>query len=84
MVVCLTASLVLAFSYELTKGKIEQQRLNEINRSLKAIFPDADSYEKKEVGEVIYYEAIKDGKLKGYVLDVGAGAGPDSLAGVAL
>ena len=57
MVICLSASLVLALSYELTKGKIEQQRLDEINRSLKAIFPDADSYEKREVTDVVYYEA---------------------------
>ena len=71
-IVCLSASLVLAFSYELTKEKIEQQRIDEINRSLEAIFPDADSYERNEIEDTIYYRVIKDNTTKGYILTVEA------------
>ncbi|MFH1847717.1 MAG: RnfABCDGE type electron transport complex subunit G [Candidatus Omnitrophota bacterium] len=72
MVICLIAALVLALSYEATEGRIERQRMDEVNRSLESIFPQADSYEKVIAGGTTYYKAEKNGKLKGHILKVTA------------
>jgi electron transport complex protein RnfG len=75
-VICLIATLVLAFTYELTKPKIDAAQKAEEDAALKTIMPDATSFAAKRAGEIDYFEALKDGELAGYCVKVtGSGYG---------
>lgn len=67
---CLIATLVLAMTYEVTKPKIDEQFALEEKEALEAILPEADSFKEKSVDGIEYFEASKDGVLKGYCLRV--------------
>jgi electron transport complex protein RnfG len=73
-IICLAATLVLAVTYEITKPKIEAELKIEEQAALKNIVPAADSFEAKSVGEIEYFDAMKDGALVGYCVKV-TGAG---------
>jgi len=69
-IICLAATLVLAFTYEITKPKIEAQRKAEEEAALKKIIPGADSFQEKTQGDIDYFEARKNGALAGYCIRV--------------
>jgi electron transport complex protein RnfG len=72
--ICLIATLVLAFTYEVTKPKIDAALRAEEENALKKIMPDATSFEAKTAGDIEYFEALKDGELTGYCIKaVGSG-----------
>lgn len=66
--VCFCSSLILGVTYKLTKPAIEQQALQAQNKSLKAVFPQADTYEPGEKNGVTYFTAQQNGKSVGYCL----------------
>ncbi len=72
--ICLAAALVLAVTYQITKPRIEEQLRLEEQKALKSIAPEADSFEKKEAGDIEYFDAVKNGKVIGYCVRV-AGTG---------
>ncbi len=69
-VICLTATFVLAVTYEITKPKIEEQRKQEEQSALKLIIKGADDFVEKQSGDMDYFEAYSGGKLVGYCLRV--------------
>lgn len=71
-IICLVASLVLSFTYGFTKEKIEFQRQNEVDKSLRIIFPQASFFKKRENKGASYYEAFSSGGLIGFILRVEA------------
>jgi electron transport complex protein RnfG len=66
--ICLTATLVLAVTYQITKPKIDEQLKKEEFEALKVIEPEADSFEEKIIEGTEYYEAIDNGKTIGYCI----------------
>ena len=73
-IICLTATLVLAVTYEITKPKIDEQFKQEEQRALKIILPVADSFIEKSIDGIEYFEALKKKRLIGYCIKaVGAG-----------
>jgi Na+-translocating ferredoxin:NAD+ oxidoreductase subunit G len=71
-IICLAATLVLAVTYEVTKPKIEAELKTEEQAALKNIVPSADSFEAKSIGDIEYFDALKDGALVGYCIKVTA------------
>ncbi len=67
-VICLLATLVLAATYQVTKPKIDAQMRLEEETALKAILPDADSFNEKALNGIEYFEAFKGASLTGYCL----------------
>ncbi len=67
-VICLTATLVLAVTYEVTKPKIDAQIKAEEDAALKEVMPGADSFEAKTIEGIEYFEALKAGTLSGYCI----------------
>lgn len=68
--ICLTATLVLALTYHVTKPKIEKQMRLEEEEALNAILPKADSFVEKKVDGIEYFEAMKGNSLVGYCVRV--------------
>lgn len=68
--ICLIATLVLAVTHEITKPLIEDKLRIEEETALKAIIPDADSFNEKEADEISYFEAMRDNRLVGYCVRV--------------
>jgi electron transport complex protein RnfG len=74
--ICLAATLVLAFTYEVTKPKIAAAMFREEQEALKAIIPEADSFKPGTIGDIEYFEAFKGPTRIGYCLKViGSGYG---------
>ena len=71
-IICLAATLVLAVTYEVTRPKIEAELKIEEQAALKKIVPEADSFEVKSIGDIEYFDALKDGALVGYCIKVTA------------
>jgi len=69
-VICLTATLVLAVTYEVTKPKIEEPLKKEEQSALKSIMPSADSFSEKTLDEIGYFEALKGKTVVGYCVRV--------------
>jgi len=69
-VICLVATLVLAVTYEITKPKIEQYEKQEEERALLAIMPQADSFVKKSLDGIDYFESLRGNELIGYCVRV--------------
>ena len=75
-IICLVATLILAFTYEMTKPLIAAARDREEQKALKAIMPEADLFKPGTAGEIEYFEALKGPALIGYCLKVtGSGYG---------
>lgn len=68
--ICFVATFVLAVTYEVTKPKIEEKLRIEEEDALKAIVPDADSFIKKTVDAIDYFEALKGKDRIGYCIRV--------------
>ena len=95
-IICLTATLVLAVTYQVTKPKIDAQLKAEEQSALKRIVPEAGSFKEKTIGDIDYFEAWKGSELAGYCLKVTGtgyngfmrivvGIGPDGpIKGVAI
>lgn len=66
--ICLVATLVLAVTYEVTKPKIDEQSRLEEDLALKQILPEADSFSKKTLDEINYFEASKGNNRIGYCI----------------
>lgn len=66
--ICLLATLVLAVTYEITKPKIEEKERVEEEAALKAIMPEADSFKKKTIEGIDYFDALKSETLVGYCI----------------
>jgi len=71
-VICLTATLVLAVTYHITKPKIDEQMRLEERKALEAILPEADTFTEKSVDGIGYFEALKGDRLVGYCVRVTA------------
>ena len=69
-IICLAATLVLAFTYEITKPKIEEEMRQEEQTALKTIMPEADSFNAKTIDNIEYFEALKQSALTGYCIKV--------------
>ena len=69
-IICLVATLVLAVTYEITKPKIDAELKAEEGEALKAILPEADSFNAKTVGDIEYFDAMKGDRLVGYCIKV--------------
>lgn len=75
-IICLTATLVLAVTYEVTKPKIEEQARLENDAALRSLFPEASAFNLKSVDGIEYFEAMKGPNPAGYCVKVtGAGYG---------
>ena len=68
--ICLAATLVLAFTYEITKPKIDEEMRREEQEALKTIIPEADSFNAKAIDGIEYFEALKGSILTGYCVKV--------------
>lgn len=69
-IISLSATLVLAVTYEITKPKIEAQLKTEEQDALKAIMPQADSFSEKTIEGIEYFEALKGKSIAGYCIRV--------------
>jgi Na+-translocating ferredoxin:NAD+ oxidoreductase subunit G len=69
-VICLSATLVLALTYQVTKPKIDEELKREEQEALRIIFPDAEVFNKKVIDGIDYFEALKKGKAAGYCLRI--------------
>jgi len=69
-IICLTATLVLAVTYEVTKPKIEEQFKLEEQNALEVVLPGADSFVENAIDGIEYFEALKGGRLIGYCIRV--------------
>jgi len=67
---CLAATLVLAFTYQMTKPRIEEQARLEEEAALKSILPQAETFTKKEIAGLTYYDAARSGRTIGYCVKV--------------
>ena len=75
-IICLAATLVLAFTYEVTKPIIAAEMHREEQEALKSIMPEADLFKPGTAGGIEYFEALKGPALVGYCLKVtGSGYG---------
>lgn len=70
MFICVVASGILAFTYKITKSHIEFQETSKEKASLSIVVPEANDFILKKVDSIDYYEAIKAGKLIGYVIPI--------------
>ncbi|MBN1405921.1 MAG: RnfABCDGE type electron transport complex subunit G [Candidatus Omnitrophica bacterium] len=68
--ICFAATLVLAFTYEITKPKIEKGLEQEEKNALSEIMPEADSFDAKSTDGIDYFEALSSGKTIGYCIKV--------------
>lgn len=68
--ICLTATLVLAVTYEMTKPKIDEVLRQEEQEALKIIMPAADSFTEKTMDGIDYFEALKEKTVVGYCIKV--------------
>lgn len=66
--ICLLATLVLAVTYQVTKPKIAEQLRLEEKEAFESILPQADTFTEKKIDGIEYFEASKDGELKGYCI----------------
>lgn len=74
--ICLAATLVLAFTYEVTKPKIDAAMKAEEDAALKTIMPEADSFKSGALDGIGYFEALKGSAVIGYCIKVtGSGYG---------
>lgn len=64
--ICLTATMVLALTYQVTKPKIEGQFRMEEQAALSQILPEADSFIARTRGDTDYFEAMRGRNLTGY------------------
>ena len=69
-VICLSATLVLAVTYQVTKPKIDEELRAEEEAALKIILPEADSFNAKSVNGIEYFDALKGRSLVGYCIKV--------------
>lgn len=69
-VICLTATLVLATTYEFTKPKIDSELKTEEQSALKEIIPEADNFIEDSSGGIDYFKAQKGKSLVGYCIKV--------------
>jgi electron transport complex protein RnfG len=69
-VICLSATLVLALTYQVTKPKIDAELKREEQEALKQILPEADNFLEKTIDEIDYFEAKKGDTLVGYCLKI--------------
>lgn len=67
-IICLTATLVLAVTYQVTKPKIDAAMKGEENKALELILPEADSFTEKTKDGIDYYEALKGKEVIGYCI----------------
>lgn len=68
--ICLMATLVLSATYEITKPKIDEQLRREEQAALKAILPEADSFDEKMVDGIDYFEGRKGDEVIGYCVKI--------------
>lgn len=68
--ICCIATAVLAVTYRVAKPKIDEQLRQEEERGRKETLPDADSFNRKTVDEIEYFEGMRAGKLVGYCIKV--------------
>jgi electron transport complex protein RnfG len=68
LTICLCASLVLSFTHKVTQAKIEEQLTEGEKKALDEVFPEANSFEDKDLNGKTYYVAKKDGRDLGYVI----------------
>jgi len=73
-VICLAATLVLAFTYEATRSRIAATASGEEEAALKTIIPEADIFKAAAIDGVEYFKALKGPDLIGYCLKI-AGSG---------
>ena len=71
-IICLMATLVLAITYEVTKPEIDKKARQEEEEALRAIIPEAGSFEAGSVEGIDYFKALKDGRLVGYCIKITA------------
>lgn len=71
-VICLTATFVLAVTYQFTKPMIDEKLRAEEEEALKAILPEADSFNEKSLDGIDYFEALNRNELIGYCLKAAA------------
>ncbi len=65
-IICLVASLVLAVTYKITKPEIQARIEQEEKEAMRAILPEADSFNEKSIDEIEYFEGYKGEELVGY------------------
>lgn len=70
--ICLVASLVLSFTYKVTKSSIQEQLTADEKKALAEIFPEATAFEDKTFDGKSYYLAKKDARELGFVMKVEA------------
>lgn len=68
LTICLCASLVLSFTYRLTQAKIQEQMTADEKNALSEVFPQASSFEEKNLEDKPYYLAKKDGQDLGFII----------------
>ncbi|MCM8781536.1 MAG: RnfABCDGE type electron transport complex subunit G [Candidatus Omnitrophica bacterium] len=69
-IICLTATLVLAVTYQITRPKIEERLRQEEQEALRQIIPEADFFNEKTVDKIDYFDALKRNNLIGYGIKI--------------
>ncbi|HPE94499.1 MAG TPA: RnfABCDGE type electron transport complex subunit G [Bacillota bacterium] len=66
--ICLTVSVLLALTNDLTADKIAQQEADALRESMQSVIPDADSFSESNTEGI--YAAYKSGKNIGWAIKV--------------
>jgi len=66
--ICLVAGLLVSVVYAVTQPRIQQVRLEQQERAIRAVLPEADKIQKVQKDDLVYHEALDDeGQLLGYI-----------------
>jgi len=69
VLICVVSAASLAMVYRITAPLIaEAEEKKESGEALMVILPQADSFERRQAGEMEYFEGYKDGRRIGYIL----------------
>ncbi len=71
LIITLVAGLALGITYSLTKDPIAVQEALQKEKDMKAVLPQADTFEEVELAEGTdvdcFYQGLKDGAVVGYL-----------------
>jgi electron transport complex protein RnfG len=66
--ICLIAGLLLSVVYAVTQPRIQQVKLQQQERAIRSVLPEAGKIQKVEKGDLVYHEALdNEGRLLGYI-----------------
>jgi len=74
MLICVVSAAALAGVYKITAPLIaEAEERKESGEALMIVLPQADAFERKQKGDIEYFEGRKSGRAVGYILKMTTG-----------